>query len=185
VAFVVDLKNRIPYTGNIRRDGNKASNLLATIKDDDAFDCFWNDILIPGLQERHGVKPVHSIDEIKFLKSKFPNEIKQFNVYLDGEVVAGATIFLTPLVAHCQYISSNEKGKRSGALNFLFKYFLDVCFSQIKYFDFGIVNENNGRDVNHGLLFWKESFGGRAFTHDFYSIETSSFKNLDKFITAK
>jgi hypothetical protein len=55
---------------------------------------------------------------------------------------------------------------------------LDVTCSHLHYFDFGIVNEQNGRLLNNGMLFWKESFGGRSHSHDFYRIETKNFSIL-------
>jgi len=181
-AFVIDLQNRIQYTGNIRREGNKAEKVNALIKEDDTLDEFWNVVLSPNLMEKFGVKPVHSLEEIKLLQSYFPENIKQYNVYLDGKVVAGTTLFITDNVVHCQYISSNEHGRKSGCLNFLFKHLLDSTFTNKQYFDFGIVNENGGRSINSGMLFWKESFGGRAQRHDFYKINTVNYKSLEPYI---
>jgi len=182
IAYVIDLQNRIPYTGNIRREGNKAEKLTAIIKEDDSLDEFWNEVLSPNLMERFGVKPVHLLEEIKLLQSYFPKNIKQFNVYLEEKVVAGTTLFITDKVVHCQYISSNEYGRKTGCLNYLFKHLMDNTFTDKRYFDFGIVNENGGRGINSGMLFWKESFGGRAQKHDFYRINTANYKVLEPYI---
>lgn len=40
----------------------------------------------------------------------------------------------------------------------------------MKYFDFGISNENNGRFLNRGLIAQKEGFGARTIVHDFYEL---------------
>ena len=48
-----------------------------------------------------------------------------------------------------------------------------------KYFDFGISNEQQGRKLNEGLSFWKEGFGARTITHDFYEVETANYTLLD------
>ena len=40
-----------------------------------------------------------------------------------------------------------------------------------KYFDFGISNENQGKQVNESLHYWKESFGARTIVQNFYEIE--------------
>ena len=93
-------------------------------------------------------------------------------------------MFITDRVAHCQYMASNDSGKRTGCLNYLFKYLIDEVFSKYRYFDFGIVNEKEGLYINKGMLFWKESFGGRSFTHDFYSIDTASYKLLSNYLEA-
>ena len=37
--------------------------------------------------------------------------------------------------------------------------------------------------INQGLNYWKEGFGARSLTHDFYEIETSNFKKLDSILT--
>jgi hypothetical protein len=182
VAFVIDQTSRIPYSGNIRREGSKAEKQGAVVKEDNYMNDFWNELLIPGLLEKHAVRPVHSIEEISQLKASFPENIKQYNVYLDGQIVAGTTLFITSTVVHCQYISSNEIGRKSGALNHLFKQLVDVTYRSYRYFDFGIVNESEGKEINKGMLFWKESFGGRAQKHDFYEIATTSYSVLEKYI---
>ncbi|MCB0465242.1 MAG: GNAT family N-acetyltransferase [Aequorivita sp.] len=142
------------------------------------FKPFWDDVLEPNLKKVHNQKPVHSLEEIELLQSRFPKNIKQFNVYKNDEVVAGATIFETATVAHAQYISANELGRQTGGLDFLFNYLLQH-FSHKKYFDFGISNEAQGMKVNKGLLHWKESFGGRSIVHDFYEIKTENHKFLN------
>ena len=132
----------------------------------------------PNLKQIHNQNPVHSLEEIELLQSRFPKNIKQFNVYKNNEIVAGATIFETPTVAHAQYISANEMGRQTGGLDFLFNYLLQH-FSEKKYFDFGISNEAQGMKVNNGLLHWKETFGGRSIVHDFYEIKTENHQFLN------
>ena len=48
-----------------------------------------------------------------------------------------------------------------------------------KYFDFGISNEKQGKHINKGLNFWKEGFGARTITQDFYRINFENINNLD------
>ena len=47
------------------------------------------------------------------------------------------------------------------------------------FFDFGISNENQGRKLNQGLSYWKESFGAGTVVHDFYEVETINYRLLD------
>jgi hypothetical protein len=183
VAMVIDQKNRIPYTGNIRREGSKAEKAGAEIKESIDMNAFWTNVLEPNLKLRFGVNPVHSLEEINRLKAKFPEQIRQFDVLFQDEIVAGSTFFIANNVVHCQYIAANELGRKTGALNYLFKHLIDHTFQAYRYFDFGIVNENDGKAINEGMLFWKESFGGRSQRHDFYTIQTSSFKNLEPYIS--
>lgn len=143
------------------------------------FDAFWTEVLEPNLKQVHDQKPVHSLEEITLLQSRFPNNIKQFNIYKEDKIVAGATIFETSTVAHAQYISANEEGRKTGGLDFLFHHLLQH-FSNKNYFDFGISNEAQGMKVNKGLLTWKESFGGRSIVHDFYEIKTENHHLLNQ-----
>ena len=142
------------------------------------FKPFWSKVLEPNLKQVHNQKPVHSLEEIELLQSRFPKNIKQFNVYKNDEIVAGATIFETVTVAHAQYISANEEGRQTGGLDFLFNHLLQH-YSNKNYFDFGISNEAQGMKVNKGLLHWKETFGGRSIVHDFYEIKTENHKLLN------
>ena len=148
------------------------------VREEASFDSFWKDVLEPNLKLVHNQKPVHSVDEINALKSHFPKNIRQFNVYKGKEIVAGTTLFETEEVVHAQYISANEIGRKNGGLDFLFHNLLQK-FSHKKYFDFGICNEEQGMKVNKGLLQWKESFGGRGVTHDFYEIKTENHDLLN------
>jgi len=143
-------------------------------------DSFWNEILIPNLKEKHNVSPVHSLSEIKLLKEYFPENIRQFNVYDNGKLVAGTTIFETNNVAHSQYISGNNDNNKLGSLDFLHYYLIKEVFRDKDFFDFGISTGNQGKSINKGLLFWKEGFGARAMTYKTYKIETESHTNLSK-----
>lgn len=143
------------------------------IKEESNFSAFWKDVLVPNLQQTHDQKPVHSLEEISLLQERFPSHVVQFNVYKDEEIVGGATIFETATVAHAQYISANTEGRKLGSLDLLFDFLINH-YRHKRYFDFGISNEDQGRKVNQGLLHWKETFGGRAISHDFYQVETAN-----------
>jgi len=163
-----------------RKNGYKRGlkNNLTVIETDD-FESFWNEILIPNLDDRHNVRPVHSLEEIQLLKSRFPNKIRQFNVYLKDKIVAGTTIFETKHVAHSQYISGNADKNALGSLDFLHHYLLEEVFADKSYFNFGISNENDGQNINEGLQYWKEGYGAHSITQGFYKIETSKYKHLE------
>ncbi|MDC8001648.1 GNAT family N-acetyltransferase [Aequorivita todarodis] len=172
-------ENALRITSSNRLRGIKKGNKNELqIKEETNFKLFWNGVLEPNLKQVHNQKPVHSLEEIELLQSRFPKNIKQFNVYKNGQIVAGATIFEAAMVAHAQYISANEEGRQSGGLDFLFHYLLQH-FSHKKYFDFGISNEAQGMKVNKGLLHWKETFGGRSIAHDFYEIKTENHHFLN------
>ncbi|HAD96819.1 MAG TPA: GNAT family N-acetyltransferase [Cryomorphaceae bacterium] len=178
-AIAVDYHCRIPYAGNIRREARKAEKNGVMIRESDDFKGFWKQVLEPNLEARFGVKPVHSLEEISRLKEAFNKEIRLFvAVDTNEQVLAGTVMFETPTVAHSQYISATDEGRREGALNLLFIKLLDEYFAEQRFFDFGTANEDGGKSVNPGLLAWKERMGGRTYSHDFYRIETQSYQLL-------
>ncbi|TYB77237.1 GNAT family N-acetyltransferase [Bizionia myxarmorum] len=170
ILSVVKLSEKVAFSKD-RKDGVKrAIKNQLVVKNDDYFDDFWNTILTPNLKEKHDALPVHSLEEIKFLHARFPKQIKQFNVYRNDKLVAGTTVFISDQVAHSQYISGNENNNQLGSLDFLHDYLLKTVFKDKPFFDFGISNENQGKNVNSGLQYWKEGFGARAITQDFYTL---------------
>lgn len=176
---VIDLSNKNSISSGRLEGVKKGEKYNLVIKEVSQFDDFWNEILIPNLNQKHQAKPVHTLDEISKLKRLFPENIRQFNVYHNETIVAGTTIFETQNVAHAQYISGNESKSEYGSLDFLYHNLITKVFKNKKYFDFGTSNENQGKKLNAGLSFWKESFGASTITQDFYEVETKNFKLLD------
>jgi hypothetical protein len=66
-----------------------------------------------------------------------------------------------------------------GGLDLLFHYLITEVFKNKRFFDFGISNENQGRKLNNGLSYWKESFGASIIVHDFYEVKSINYKLLD------
>ncbi|MBA4276636.1 GNAT family N-acetyltransferase [Flavobacterium sp.] len=176
---VLDLSK--PYTISktrkecIRR--GKRNNLI--IKEELNFKLFWEEVLEPNLDKKYQAKPVHTIAEIEMLQRKFPNNIRHFNVYQDDKIVAGTTVFISENVAHPQYISGMDNKNELGSLDFLYHYLIANVFKDKRFFDFGISNEEQGKKLNEGLVFWKESFGASVIVHDFYEVKTSNYGLLD------
>lgn len=176
---VVDLLK--PYSlSKIRKRGVKNGiNNGLVIREVASFEGFWNEILIPNLAQKHQAKPVHSLEEITQLKALFPKKIRQFNVYENDVIVAGTTIFESERVAHSQYISGKENKNELGGIDLLFYQLFSETFKNKDFFDFGISNENQGRNLNDGLSYWKESFGANIVVHDFYEVKTSNYSLLE------
>ncbi len=149
------------------------------IKEELEFDLFWNEILIPNLDQKHHSKPVHSAEEIIKLQQKFPKNIRHFNVYHKDKMVAGTTVFVTDKVAHPQYISGNEQKNELGSLDFLYNHLINEVFKDKNYFDFGPSHEDNGRKIKKGILFWKESFGAKTTRQDYYEVNTANYALLE------
>ncbi|KFF19077.1 GNAT family N-acetyltransferase [Flavobacterium hydatis] len=169
---VLDLSQENKISKIRKRGIQKALSNELIIKEEDYLEGFWNEILIPNLDKKHNTNPVHTLEEINYLKSIFPDSIRHFNVYHNDKIVAGTTVFESKNVAHCQYISKNENQGNLGSLDFLFEFLIKEAFVEKHFFDFGISNENQGKKLNEGLSYWKESFGASTIVHDFYEVET-------------
>lgn len=178
VLMVIDYRNRIRFQKNRREGINKAIRNGLTVQVDTNYDGFWNEILIPNLSQKHNTSPVHSLEEIKRLALKFPDNIFQVNVYKGEQLVAGTTVFLTKTTVHPQYVSANTDKNNYGSLDLAYDFIIDHFSNDRRYFDFNTSSEENGTVLNEGLIFWKESCGARAFTADNYLIDTNSYKNL-------
>lgn len=175
----IDMRNPIKIQSNRIEGVKKAQKAGLIIKEEAFFKDFWEQILIPNLSQRHDAKPVHSLEEIELLAKRFPDHIRQFNVY-DGEtLVAGATIFENHHLAHVQYISANTQRQQLGSLDYLFHNLITDRYKDKQYFDFGVSDENKGLQINEGLLYWKETFGGRGVIQQSYTIDTKNHSLLD------
>jgi Acetyltransferase (GNAT) domain len=176
---VIDLEKPVAIAkGRMEGVAKGIKNELEVIEETN-FEEFWNQILIPNLANKHQANPVHSLDEINYLHTKFPQNIRQFNVYLKDKIVAGTTIFESNQVAHAQYISANADKNELGSLDFLYHHLIKSVYKDKKFLDFGISNEEQGKKLNSGLSFWKESFGASTMVHDFYEVNTINYPLLE------
>ena len=176
---VIDMQRKFAIAKGRMEGVSKAKKHELVLKEESNFESFWKEILIPNLATNHQAKPVHSLEEIKDLHQKFPKNIRQFNVYHKDKIVAGTTIFETKNVAHAQYISGNSDKNVLGSVDFLYENLLKNVFKNKRYFDFGISNENQGKQLNQGLSFWKESFGANIAVQDFYEVSTANYPLLE------
>jgi hypothetical protein len=179
---VIDLSQPFEFSKIRKRGIQKGISNNLIIKESANFECFWKQVLIPNLESRHNAEPVHTLDEILILKKYFDKNIRQFNVYYNDKIVAGTTVFESENVAHCQYISKYEEEENLGSLDFLYDHLIHTVFAHKRYFDFGISNENQGKTLNNGLSYWKESFGANTIVHDFYEVATIHFSKLENVI---
>jgi lipid II:glycine glycyltransferase (peptidoglycan interpeptide bridge formation enzyme) len=179
-ALVVPQQKYIKLRKGRKSEIVKARKAGVEVIEEECLSRFWNEVLEPRLEGRYSVKPVHSLKEISQLKSAFPKNIRQFSAYDGEQILAGVTIYETESVAHAQYSAVTTKGQELGALDYLFSWMIDVQYTEKRYFDFGISNEQAGRRLNFGLLRWKESFGARSYAHDFYRISSANYTMLDE-----
>ncbi|MGC4041425.1 MAG: GNAT family N-acetyltransferase [Flavobacterium sp.] len=160
--------NKIPFTESRKSGLRKAKNAGIIIEESTDFKSFWK-ILDDNLTQNHGTKPVHALGEILKLKDLFPDNIRLFSAAANGEMMAGTLLFLMDNLIHVQYISANENGKLSGAIDLLFDEIINNLFSHIEVIDFGHSNEDSGNYLNERLIFQKEGFGGRGVVYEIFS----------------
>jgi hypothetical protein len=168
IGAVIDLQQAIHFSYLRRRSIKKAGHwefvlrISSNSQNQAMFSDFWNELLIPQLKNKYNLTPTHTLSEIILLANRFPENIKQYSIYFEGKIVAGVTIFEDKQVAHCQYIASNELGKKLYAADFLFGYLITEKYKHFSYFSFGISNEHGSTKINEGLLNWKKSWGAQA-----------------------
>ena len=164
---VIDRQGRLPIRGG-RWDGHRrATRAGVSTREGGDYGDFWR-LLGAELLERHDAVPVHSLEEITLLASRFPGCVRLHEVHEGSVLVGGCVVFASAQVAHVQYIASSERGRRIGGLDKLFIELIDETYADWRYFDFGASTTREGRDLNEGLAFQKEGFGGRTVAHDFY-----------------
>ena len=172
VASVIDMSNRIPFRDSRKYGISKAKKKgLEVVEGDFEKDAelFW-DILSGLLHDKFDSHPVHTLAEIRLLQSRFPENIRLYLVKEGDNVLAGTIIYDTGTVARTQYIAATPEGKNCGALDYLFFKLLDEVYASRKFFDFGGSTLNGGNNLNEGLIFQKEGFGGRAVVMNTYEL---------------
>jgi len=165
ISSTIDLQTDFKFNSLRKRGISKAKRLECFIEKDRDYEEFWK-ILQENLEKNHNTKPVHSLNEILYLKSLFRNNIELYAVKNKKlEIIAGVILYINKDVVHVQYISANKEGKETSALDFLFNYLIKEKFKDKKYFDFGTSVEGDGKYLNEGLIFQKEGFGARGIVY--------------------
>lgn len=167
IGTVIFMQQHLRWRKDRRRRLRKAKANGIVVKRENDFRGFWS-VLEANLQERFGVRPVHTVEEIELLHQHFPNNIVQYNSYYDGKVVAGMTYYISPQVLHGQYCSSTPYGKKIGAVDAIYEKVMYEDFPNWTYLDFGRSTEGDGSVLNSGLIAQKEGFGGRGICYDTY-----------------
>lgn len=170
IASTIVVDNKLKFAESRKSGIRKALSLNIEVGESNDVDGFWH-VLEDNLGNRYNAKPVHTASEMKLLMSRFPNNIKLYIAKMNGEIVGGTLIYVTPQVVHTQYISASVEGKKHGALDLLFDYIINKVYANCRYFDFGKSTEQGGAYLNEPLIFQKEGFGGRGVCYDWYQWE--------------
>lgn len=167
IGTAISMQQNLRWRKNHLRQLRKAKDGGICVKSDAPLAEFW-EILEENLMNRFQAKPVHTLEEIALLKSRFPKNIIQYSAYKDGHIIGGILFYITPQVVHCQYISTNVEGKELGAMEAIYEQVMYHDYSQYPYLDFGSSTEQNGAFLNEGLISHKEGYGGRSVVYDTY-----------------
>lgn len=170
IASTIVIDNKLKFAESRKSGIRKALSLNIEVGESNDVGGFWH-VLEDNLGNRYNAKPVHTASEMKLLMSRFPNNIKLYVAKMNGEIVGGTLIYVTPQVVHTQYISASVEGKKHGALDLLFDYIINKVYANCRYFDFGKSTEQGGAYLNEPLIFQKEGFGGRGVCYDWYQWE--------------
>mgnify|MGYP002623354557 FL=1 len=150
-----------------RRRLKQAQEAGIRVERNGSMEAFWP-ILNDNLQKKFGASSVHTLDEILLLKSRFPDEIVQYNAWLGDVLVGGITFYVMGHVLHGQYSGTNDTGKELGAMEAIYDQVMYHDYPHIRYLDFGTSNEEGGLILNEGLIAHKEGYGGRTVMYDTY-----------------
>lgn len=171
--LAIDFSKKVNISKSKLKHFRRISNLGLEVKLDQDFELFWDKVLVPRLGERHNVKPVHTKEEIRLLHNRFPSNILQYNVYKDGEILAGITIFHCGNVIKSQYGATTKEGEKVRALDFVFITLINEYRDKVSFFDMGTVTDNSPDGYNNGLLTQKQELGCSIYLQDFYALQTN------------
>ncbi len=169
VSSVVDFSHPLTFAELRRRGVKKAIDNQLQVEESTDYAVFWQ-VLTDNLQQKYHAHPVHTLAEMVMLHERFPRHIRLFVVRKENQVVGGTVLFVSRHIVKTQYISANEIGKKTGALDLLFETLLTKFASEgMHYFDFDTSNIPENNELNESLIHQKEGFGGRAVCYDTYS----------------
>jgi len=171
LSSTLDLQHRLPVSERRRRSLKKATKAgVGVVEGVQCLTALW-EVLSENLERKHGMSPVHKLDEIMLLAERFPENIRCVCGVVNDTVVAGTLLFITPTTYHAQYIASSETGYDVSALDAIFEYCIQTAQQNGKrWFDFGISTEESGLVLNDGLYRFKSEFGAGGAVHEFFEL---------------
>lgn len=150
-----------------RRALKRAEETGLVVEKTNDFAGFWR-VLEDNLEAKYQSKPVHTLQEMELLHSRFPDNIVLYVSKLDEEILAGIVIYVSTQVVRAQYSSATPYGKQVGAIDIIYDRIINHDYSQYPYFEFGTSALDHTCAINESLVFQKEGFGARAICFDRY-----------------
>jgi len=172
ISSVLPLQeNKIRFSESKRQSVAKCEKMGLQVVESGDFTAYWE--LLTEVLSKFEIQPVHSLQEITYLKSKMPDRIKLYEARLNDSdsLLAGIVIYDYSRVVHTQYMANSTEGRNIGALDYVNYILINQVYSNRKYYSWGISTEQGGRILNTGLIQQKEMMGGRGITLDVYKID--------------
>ncbi len=115
-----------------------------------------------NLKAKYDAVSTHTLEEIKDLKSRFPDKIYPFYVHThDGQYGAFALVYCYKQIFHTQYLDMNyDLAGRYPHLFLIYQLVLKAKELGYQYISFGASTENSGKYLNYGLYNYKAGYGG-------------------------
>ncbi|HEY1039360.1 MAG TPA: GNAT family N-acetyltransferase [Bacteroidia bacterium] len=171
-SAVIDLRNKISYAKGRKSQISKANKYNLSIVQSENYSEFMR-LVQERLKEKYDTNATHSLEEIIYLSSRFPGNIKLFTCRDQNALHAGLITYETETAVHCQYIGTSAFGREIGALDLLTDYLINKEYCNKQYFDFGTSADFSELGINIGLHKNKESYGARTVMCDIYEIKVN------------
>ena len=117
IGNYVSIKNISPTKRRKRSFKNAIKNRLETLELNKFEDEDWK-LVKDGLKNRHNATPVHTLEEINYLKERFNKQIELYRVFSIKELLGIMVIYKTKKIFHIQYSVSSELGLKLNAMDF-------------------------------------------------------------------
>ena len=168
-SAAINLQERLPFAKLRKRCINKAKKHWLQVGLSEDYEAFM-DMMADLLKSKYNVEPTHTVQEMKLLASRFPENIRLFTASQEEQMLAGVIMYESENVAHAQYKASSNQGNEVGAQDCILDYLITEHYADKRYFDFGISTESEGLYLNVGLAENKEGFGARTIVFDTYQL---------------
>lgn len=159
----------LAFRDSARRGASRARRMGIEVLEEPDFSAFYP-VLETNLQERHGVRPTHTIEELERLRELLgPGMITQFVARGEQGVLAGMVMFrCNPRVTLAFYISHDARFQALRPVNLVYQEVIRWARdSGYRYLDLGTFTLD--MQVNRGLCRFKESFSARGHFRDTFT----------------
>lgn len=173
LSLAIDLRNPGAFNESARQ-GLKLSLFSGVSVDEEGpetLPAYWR-ILEECLAERHNARPVHTLEEITMLRERFPENIRLVVARdMQGRLLSGTLLFLTPRVVHTQYIATTALGRSHKAFAGIAAWLIEKFTPTHHYLDFGTsADDATPSGFNEGLLLQKSGFGASGVACDTFVV---------------